>query len=88
MSEIERKIIKWNGETFTWRSYNDISILIRDSGVYVNATKLGNDKKETRKYINGEKFDEICNLWMKTQFGKNQPNQEITAKYQLFKRFF
>lgn len=83
MSEIERKIISWNDETFTWGSYNDISILIRDSDGYVNAAKLGNDKKETRKYVNGEKFDEICNLWMKTQSGKNRPDPEIIAKYQL-----
>ena len=83
MSEIERKIIECNGETFTWGSYNDIEVLIRNSDGYVNATGLGNDQRRARKYINGEKFDEICNLWMKTQSGKNRPDPEITAKYQL-----
>ena len=70
-------------ETFTIGTYNGISVLIRDNDGYINATKLGNDKKEARKYVNGDKFDEICNLWMKNRSGKNRPDPEMTPKYQI-----
>ena len=64
MSEIERKVIEWNSETFTWGSYNDISILIRDSDGYVNVTKLS-ETKRVRKYFESDKWREIVEYWMK-----------------------
>ena len=70
-------------ETFTVGTYNGISVLIRDKDGYINATKLGNDIKEARKYVNGSKFNQICDLWVKIGSGKNLPDPEIPPKYQI-----
>ena len=69
MSEIERKTIRWNDETFTWSSYNDISILIRDLDGYVNATKMASDngkQKNFSRFMNGEKMNEVVKFWIET----------------------
>ena len=75
--------VEGNIETFTKGTYNGIAILIRDKDGYVNAAKLGNDKKEARKFVNSDKFNEICKKWMKIQSGKKLPDPEMTPKYQL-----
>lgn len=75
--------VKGEIETFTIGTYNGISVLIRDKDGYINATKLGNDKRRARDYVNGPKFDEICNLWMKTRSAEIYADPEMTAKYQI-----
>ena len=75
--------VKGEIETFTIGTYNGISVLIRDKDGYINAAKLGNDKKRARKYASSEKFDEICNLWMKNRSAQKGADPEMTAKYQI-----
>ena len=70
-------------ETFTTGTYNGISILIRDKDGYINATKLGNDKKRARKYVNSEKFDEICKIWMKRRSAPKSADPEMPGKYKI-----
>ena len=70
-------------ETFTTGTYNGISVLIRDKDGYINATKLGNDKKRARDYVNSPKFDEICKIWMKNRCAENHADPETPAKYKI-----
>ena len=72
-----------NIETFTKGTYNGIAILIRDKDGYVNAAKLGNDKKEARKFVNSDKFNEICKKWMKIRCAQKGADPEMTPKYRL-----
>ena len=68
-----------NIETFTKGTYNGIAILIRDKDGYVNASKLGNDTRRARKFVNSDKFNEMCKKWMKIRCA----DPEMTPKYRL-----
>ena len=58
--------ISCNGETFTKTDYNGVSILVRDSDGYVNATWIvresGNQSKRDHfgRFIKGDRWQEIC----------------------------
>ena len=60
-----------NGETFTRGTYNGISILIRDKDGYINASKLGNNWKPSRHFIQSERFKQICQYWTKRNQSKS-----------------
>ena len=75
--------VKGEIETFTIGTYNGISVLVRDKDGYINAAKLGNNKKRARKYANGESFNEICDLWMKNRSAQKGADPKMTAKYQI-----
>ena len=72
-----------NIETFTKGTYNGIAILIRDKDGYVNASKLGNDTRRARKFVNSDKFNEMCKKWMKIRCAQKGADPEMTPKYQL-----
>ncbi|WP_300485591.1 KilA-N domain-containing protein [uncultured Brachyspira sp.] len=72
-----------NDETFTKGTYNGINVLIRDKDGYINGSKLGNESRPARKFINSERFNEICRFWLKNRSGQNRPDPETPAKYLL-----
>ena len=77
-----------NIETFTKGTYNGIAILIRDKDGYVNASKLGNDTRRARKFVNSDKFNEMCKKWMKIRCAQKGADPEMTPKYQLLNEGF
>ena len=70
MSAINSNKIEVNSEYFTRSDYNGVSIIVRDKDGYVNATKIAKDNNKQKnfdKYINSDKWKEICDNY--TKFG-------------------
>ena len=63
---MNKTVIKCNNETFSRAEYNGISILVRDSDGYVNATKMARDsgikskREHFSRFMNGDRWTEIC----------------------------
>jgi hypothetical protein len=78
-----QKVIKSNNESFTQKTFNGVSILVRGVDGYVNASKMGNGDvaHQVRHYLSGKKFNEICDVWGMEMKNANIPAQP--AKYAL-----
>lgn len=74
--------INYKDELFIKSTYNGVSILIRKKDGYINASKMGNNNKLARKFVNSEKFYNLCEIYKKFGSGRNCPDQ-IIPKYEL-----
>ena len=70
-----------NGETFTRGTYNGISVLIHDETGYVNGSKLGDEGRRARDFVNGERFNDICRFWVKTQSAPKHADPKYKLEY-------
>ena len=78
--------INYKGELFIKSTYNGVFILIRKKDGYINASKMGNETRRARKFVNSEKFDELCKMWLKYGSAPNSADRnetKISSKYEL-----
>jgi hypothetical protein len=62
--QVEHSPFKENNETFIQGSYNNLSILVRESDEYINATKLCSDgNRDFRTLKRGQRFLKIIDFW-------------------------
>jgi FtsZ-binding cell division protein ZapB len=77
-----QKVIKSNNETFTQKTFNGVSILVRDVDEYVNASKMGGPR-DVRDFLSGKKFSEICSVWGSRKGRSKVSISQKPAKYPL-----
>ena len=74
--------INYKDELFIKSTYNGISIIIRKKDGYINASKMGNETRRAREFVNSKKFDELCRIY-KTFRSAQFPADQIIPKYEL-----
>lgn len=52
--------------TFDIKTYNGVSIIVNNETGYVNASKMGSENRRTRKFLQTDKFQEICAFFKET----------------------
>lgn len=83
MNSLVETLTTNSGETFTRGTFNGISVMIRDKDGYINESKFGNDSKRSRDYIKSDRFNQICQYWIKNRSGRNCPHPNSLPKYTL-----
>ena len=74
--------INYKDELFIKSTYNGVSIIIRKKDGYINASKMGNETRRAREFVNSKKFDELCRIY-KTFRSAQFPADQIIPKYEL-----
>jgi hypothetical protein len=84
-----QKVVTSGGEIFTQKTYNGVSILVRDADGYVNASKMGNGDEghQVRQYLSGKRFEEVCAVWSLQMGSSEVSTPQQPAKYSLLETY-